>query len=105
MELKYGGTLKIGDPIIVCYGSGMTFGMFAGYGYNTVQYYTIDSIVYQAERATKNNKRPKFYKSYVHGDNVKYRVMKVNPEVLHNQEDIEQYEKAIDILKHYNFIQ
>ena len=105
MELQYGGTLKIGDPIIVCYGSGMTFGIFAGYGRGTVQYYTPNGIVYQAEHATKNNKRPSFYKGYIHGDHVKWRVMKVNPEVLHNQEDIQEYEKAIDILKQYNFIQ
>jgi hypothetical protein len=105
MELKYGGTLKIGDPIIVCYGSGMLFGLFAGYGRNTVQYYMPNSIVYQAEHSTKNNKRPKFYKGYIHGDNVKYRVMKASPEVLYNQEDMQEYEKAIDILKQYNFIQ
>jgi hypothetical protein len=105
MELKYGGTLKLGDPIIVSYGNGMIFGLFAGYGRGTVQYYMPNSIVYQHDRAMQNNRRPKFYKGYVHGENVKYRVMKVNPEVLHNQEDIMEYEKAIDILKHYNFIQ
>jgi hypothetical protein len=105
MELQYGGTLKIGDPIIVCYGSGMTFGLFAGYGRGTVQYYTPNGIVYQTEHATKNNKKPKFYKGYIHGQSVKWRVMKASPEVLHKQEDIQEYEKAIDILKHYNFIQ
>jgi hypothetical protein len=105
MELKYGGTLKIGDPIVVSYGSGMLFGLFAGYGRGTIQYYMPNSIVYQAEKAKQNNKKPKFYKGYVHGSTIKWRVMKVNPEVLHNEEDIQEYEKAIDILKHYNIIQ
>ncbi len=105
MELKYGGTLKIGDAIIVSYGSGIDFGLFAGYGRGTIQYYTPTGIIYQYDWGVRNNKRPKFYKSYVHGSTMKSRVMKVNPEVLHNQEDIQEYEKAIDILKHYNIIQ
>jgi succinate-semialdehyde dehydrogenase/glutarate-semialdehyde dehydrogenase len=44
--------------------------------------------------------------AYVHtGDMVQAnRVAKVNPEVLHNVEDIEQYEKAIEILKQENII-
>jgi hypothetical protein len=105
MELRYGGKLKVGDPIIVSYGNGMYFGLFAGYGQGTVQYYTPNSILYQYENAMINNRRPKFYKSYIHGSTVSWRVMKVNPEVLHKQEDIQEYEKAIDILKQYNFIQ
>jgi hypothetical protein len=32
MKLKLGGNLEIGDPILVSYGSGMTFAIFAGYG-------------------------------------------------------------------------
>jgi hypothetical protein len=105
MELKYGGTLKIGDPIIVCYGNGMLFGIFAGYGRGTVQYYMPNSIVYQYDNhILKNDKKPSFHKGYVHGNNVKYRIIKVNPEVLHNQEDIIEYEKAIDILKQYNLM-
>lgn len=104
MELKYGGTLKLGDPIIVSYGNGMIFALFAGYGKGTAQYYMPNSIVYQHDRAVQNNRMPKFYKGYVYGGNIKFRVIKVNPEVLHNQEDIQEYEKAIDILKHYNLI-
>ena len=106
MELKYGGTLKIGDPIIVCYGSGMLFGIFAGYGRGTLQYYMPNSIVYRYDNnlILKNDKKPSFYKSFVRGDNVKYRIIKVNPEVLHNQEDLIEYEKAIDILKQYNLM-
>jgi len=105
MKLRFGGTLKIGDPIFVSYGSGMDFGLFAGYGRGTVQYYMPNSIIYQYENAMQNNRKPKFYKAYIHGNNTEYRVAKVNPEVLHNQEDIMEYEKAIDILKQYNFIQ
>lgn len=105
MELKYGGTLKIGDPIIVCYGSGMLFGIFAGYGRGTLQYYMPNSIVYRYDNhILKNDKKLSFYKGYIRGDNVQHRVMKVNPEVLHNQEDLIEYEKAIDILKQYNLM-
>jgi len=105
MKLKLGGTLKVGDPILVSFASGMDFGLFAGYGHGTIQYYTPSGVIYQYEAAMRNNRGPKFYKAYIHGENTQYRVAKVNPEVLHNQEDIEQYEKAIDILKQYNFIQ
>jgi hypothetical protein len=104
MKLKLGGTLKIGDPVLVSYTSGIYFGLFAGYGQGTIQYYTPNGIIYQYENAMRNNRRPKFRKAYIHGNNTQYRVAKVNPEVLHNQEDIQEYEKAIDILKHYNFI-
>ena len=104
MELRFGGTLKIGDPIFVSYGSGIDFGIFAGYGRGTIQYYTPSGIVYQYKRGMENNRRPKFNKAYIHGSNTEYRVAKVNPEVLHNQEDIMEYEKAIDILKHYNLM-
>lgn len=105
MKLRFGGTLKIGDPIFVSYGSGIDFGLFAGYGKGTIQYYTPSGIIYQAEWGERNNKKPKFYKAYIHGNNTEHRVAKVNPEVLHNQDEIIQYEKAIEILKHYNFIQ
>lgn len=104
MELRYGGKLELGDPIIVSYGSGMFFGLFAGYGRGTIQYYTPNGIVYRAERAQRLNKKPTFYKAYIHGSSVKYRVLKVTPEILHNIEDREEYEQAIEILKQENVI-
>ena len=104
MTLKLGGKLEIGDPILVSYGHGMCFGLFAGHGRGTIQYYTPNGIVYNAEAASKKGTKPKFWKGYIHGDNTEYRVAKVNPEVLHNQEDFEQYEKAIEILKQENII-
>lgn len=104
MELILGGTLKIGDPILVSYGSGMTFGLFAGYGRGTVQYYTHTGIIYQYEHAVENNKKPKFYKAYIHGDNTEYRVAKVTPDILFNEEDAMNYEKAVEILKQENII-
>jgi hypothetical protein len=105
MKLRLGGTLEIGDPLLIAYGSAMEFGLFAGYGRGTIQYYTPSGIIYQNEAAMRNNRKPKFYKAYIHGNNTEHRVAKVNPEVLHNQDEIIQYEKAIDILKQYNFIQ
>jgi len=104
MELRYGGTLELGDPIIVSYGSGMFFGLFAGYGRGTIQYYTPNGIVYSAEHAQRNNKKASFYKAYIHGSSVKYRVLKVTPDILHNKEDREEYEQAIEILKQENVI-
>jgi hypothetical protein len=104
MKLRLGGTLEIGDPLLIAYGSAMEFGLFAGYGRGTIQYYTPSGIIYQDEAARRKSTKPKFYKAYIHGDNAEYRVAKVNPEVLHNQEEIMNYEKAIEILKQENII-
>jgi hypothetical protein len=104
MKLKLGGTLEIGDPILVSYASGMTFGLFAGYGRGTIQFYTPSGIIYNYEHAITKNKKPNFYRAYIHGDNTEYRVAKVNPEVLYNVEDIKQYEEAINILKQENIM-
>jgi hypothetical protein len=104
MKLKFGGTLEIGDPILVSYAHGIDFGLFAGYGKGTIQYYLPGGIIYHDEAAARKGTKPKFYKAYIHGDNTEYRVAKVNPEVLHNQEDIMNYEKAIEILKQENIM-
>jgi hypothetical protein len=104
MKLRLGGKLEIGDPLLIAYGSAMEFGLFAGYGRGTIQYYTPSGIIYQAEAAIRKNTKPKFYKAYIHGNYAEYRVAKVNPEVLHNQQDFEQYEKAIEILKLENIV-
>lgn len=104
MKLKLGGTLEIGDPILVSYTSGVVFGLFAGYGRGTIQYYAPSSIIYQYEYAISEKIKPNLYKSYVYGDNKEYRVVKVNSEVLYNIEDIKNYEQAIEILKLENII-
>ena len=104
MELKLGGKLEIGDPILVSYGHGMYFGLFAGHGRGTIQYYTPSVIINQYEHAINRKTKPTFYKAYVHGNNTEYRVAKVNPEVLYNEEDIKEYEQAIEILKQENII-
>ena len=104
MELRLGGKLEIGDPILVSYGSGMTFGLFAGYGRGTLQYYLPGGIIYHAESAIRKGTKPKFYKAYIHGDNMEYRVAKVTPDILFNEEDVMQYERAIEILKLENII-
>jgi hypothetical protein len=87
MKLRLGGTLEIGDPILVSYGSGMTFALFAGYGRGTIQYYTTYGIIYNAEAAIRKGNKPKFYKAYIHGENTEYRVAKVTPDILFNEED------------------
>lgn len=104
MKLRLGGTLEIGDPLLIAYGSAIEFGLFAGYGRGTVQYYTPNGIIYQYEHAISKKIKPTFYKAYLYGSNTEYRVAKVNPEVLHNTEDIKNYEQAIEILKLENII-
>ena len=104
MKLRLGGKLEIGDPLLIAYGSAIEFGLFAGYGRGTVQYYTTSGIIYQYEHAMSKKIKPKFYKAYIHGCNTEYRVAKVNPEVLHNTEDIKNYEQAIEILKLENIV-
>jgi hypothetical protein len=101
MELKLGGKLEIGDPILVSYTNGMFFGLFAGYGRGTIQYYIPNNVIY---RASRNNGKPKFYKGYIHGSNIEYRVAKVTPDVLYKEKDIIEYEKAIEILKQENIV-
>jgi hypothetical protein len=104
MKLKLGGTLEIGDPILVSYASCMEFGLFAGYGKGTIQFYTPSGIIYNAESASRKGKKPTFYKAYIHGDNTEYRVVKVTPDILYNEDDAINYEKAIEILKLENII-
>jgi hypothetical protein len=104
MKLRLGGTLEIGDPLLIAYGSAMEFGLFAGYGKGTIQYYTPSGIIYQDEYAKRKGIKPKFYKAYIHGDNTQYRVAKVTPDVLFNEEDAINYEQAINILKLENIV-
>lgn len=104
MNLKLGGKLEIGDPILVSYGSGMTFGLFAGYGRGTIQYYTCDGIIYNYEGAKSRNEKPRFWKGYIHGSNVEWRVAKVNKDILYSAEALNKYEEAIYILKQENVI-
>lgn len=104
MTLKLGGKLEIGDPILVSYAYGMDFGLFAGYGRGTIQYYTPSGIIYQDEYARRKGTKPKFYKAYIHGDNTQYRVAKVTPDVLFNEQDAINYEQAINILKLENIV-
>jgi len=104
MKLRLGGTLEIGDPLLIAYGSVMEFGLFAGYGRGTIQYYTPSGIIYQDEAARRKGTKPKFYKAFIHGDNTQYRVAKVNKHILYNEEDARNYEEAINILKQENII-
>jgi len=101
MKLRLGGKLEIGDPILISYGSSMLFALFAGYGRGTIQYYIPNHVIYYA---SQKDGKAKFNKGYVYGSSIEYRVAKVNPEVLHNQEEREEYEKAIEILKQENII-
>jgi hypothetical protein len=105
MKLRLGGNLEVGDPIVVSYGSGIDFGIFAGYGRGTIQYYTPSGVIYHANLARGRNEKPKFRKAYIHGERIKYRVAKVNKHILYNEEDAKDYKEAIEILKQENVIQ
>jgi hypothetical protein len=104
MDLKLGGKLKIGDLILVSYSHGFTVGLFAGIGRGTVQFYEPLQVVYTYDNDIRNSKKSKFWKNYVSGGNLKYRVVKVDKNIFHNEEDITNYEKAIEILKLENII-
>ena len=104
MDLKLGGKLEIGDLILVSYSHAFVLGIFAGHGKGTIQFYTPAGIIYRYEHPIESNTKLMLYKDYIHGYNVKRRVVKVNKDVLHNDEDIENYEKAIEILKLENII-
>jgi hypothetical protein len=104
MKLKLGGNLEIGDPILVSYVSGIEFGIFAGYGRGSIQYYTPYGIIYNANLARERNQKPRFWKGYIHGERIEYRVAKVNKHILYNEEDARNYEEAINILKQENII-
>ena len=105
MKLRLGGNLELGDPIVVSYTSGIEFGIFAGYGRGTIQYYTPSGVIYHANSARKRNEKPKFWKAYIYGQRVEYRVAKVNKHILHNEEYAKNYQEAIEILKQENVIQ
>ncbi len=104
MRLRYGGELEIGDLIGVSYTQGFYIGIFAGYGKGTIQYYMPHGVISSAKYYASNNKKPEFHKAYIYGDNLEYRVLRLTKDVLYKQEDLQQYEQAIDILKQENII-
>lgn len=104
MKLKLGGTLEIGDPVLISCSSGFDFAIFAGYGANTVQYYMVNYILHSNEESIKTGLKPKFWKSYVYGTNIQYRVVKVTPEILYNIDDLDAYNEAIKILTNEKII-
>ena len=104
MDLKLGGKLKIGDVILVSYSCGFSVGLFAGNGRNTIQFYTPYSVVYTYDYALEIKAKPRFWKNYIGGNNLESRVVKVDKNIFHEEEDITNYEKAIEILKLENII-
>ena len=103
-DLKHGhDDLQVGDPIIVAYGSGLTMGIFAGTGKGTVQYYMAAHIYIRKQICEEKGKKAIFYKAYVYGESTCCRVMKINKSVMTNEE-LEHYERAIEILKQENIV-
>lgn len=96
MQFKYVDNLKQGDTILVSNGNYLDLGFFAGYGRNTVQYYTPRGVAYR-EELIKTGKKPKLFKSYVQMTS-KFRLAKINDPIFSDQEDGIEYEKAKQIL-------
>lgn len=97
MQFKYVDNLKQGDTILVSNGNYLDLGFFVGYGRNTVQYYTPNSIAYREELIKKEGKQLRPYKSYVQMTS-KFRIAKINDPIFSDQEDGIEYEKAKQIL-------
>lgn len=103
-NLKHGqDDLQVGDPIIVAYGSGLTMGIFAGTGKDTIQYYMPTHIHNIKEISDEKGKKATFYKAYVYGESTRWRVMKINKDAM-NEKELENYERAIEILKQENIV-
>lgn len=104
LNLKNGqDNLELGDPIVISYSSGLTMGIFAGTGKGTIQYYMARHIYSRKQLCDERGKKPNFYKAYVHGAATPYRVMKIDRNVM-TEKELEEYEKAIEILKQENII-
>lgn len=97
MTFTYVDNLQIGDPILVSeHGSFLRFGWFAGYGRNTIQYFTTGSVVW-AKKAEDEGRKFKPSKAFVQITH-KYRIAKIQEPVFNDQEDKDYYEEAKQIL-------
>ncbi len=124
-NLKYGGTLEIGDLIAISNGNYMSFGWFAGTGSGTIQfyYYGQPGREYEAyqdwlnipenEKSQWENKKYEkgftkkcLWKAYIYGNAISDRVMKItHPEdVFTNPEDRDTYEKSKEAMIFLNLI-
>lgn len=127
IDLKFGGTLEIGDLIAVSNGNYMSFGWFAGTGRGTVQFYYYGQPgssyeAYQewlnkpeAKRGKWENKmyekgftRKCLWKCYIYGNTVNdtSRIIKIThpEEVFTTPEDRDRYEKSKEAMILLNLI-
>lgn len=94
--LKWGGTIDIGDPVLIVHDKYITLGICAGWGKNTVQYYCAKYVIQQHEYMKKyqGGQIRKAFVSLNRGDRaIKWPV----DEIPANEK--EDFEKALDILK------
>lgn len=49
-NIRYGGELKIGDLVFISYHNYLLPGFYCGRGLNSLQFYTINEILYRKER-------------------------------------------------------
>lgn len=102
---KLADSLKPGDTIIVAQSNILFLAFFAGFGRGTIQFYMPTSVIHGEEKAIKKGVQfnMKFcYKGYINDDS--WRVAKVENPIFGDQEDLDRYVKAINILKEVNFI-
>jgi hypothetical protein len=105
-DVKYGGTLVKGDMIAVSTSNCLNIGFYIGLAKSgTVHYYSLEQLkwMYDNWEEQKLNKeeqdiklrKPPVYYVYPHH----LRFMKITRDVLTKPEDLENYEKALIMLK------
>jgi hypothetical protein len=125
IDLKFGGTLEIGDLIAVSNGNYMSFGWFAGTGSGTIQFYYYgepgsryeDYKNWLNEPEDKRSKwknyekgftKKSLWKAYIYGSTVgdTTRIIKItHPEdVFTTPEDRNTYEKSKEAMIFLNLI-
>ena len=105
-DVKYGGTLIKGDMIAVANGPCINIGFYIGLSKSgTIHYYSLEQLKWmhdnwEEQKLNKEEQDVKLRKPnvyYIYPN--KWRFMKVTRDVLTNPEDLENYEKALIMLK------
>ena len=104
MDIRFGGTLEKGDMIAIANNNSFEVGWYVGRGKTgTLQYYTLNYLHYwYAAYSNLTEERNEHFKkpavSYINSPNF-WRIIKVNREIITEEEDKINYEKAIKTLE------
>jgi len=108
--VKLGGMLQKGDLIGICYNNNFAVGIYYGRGRGTVQYYTPNGVIYTKKRydeASQVNRKGEekkpfslknIWKVYINSPR-DTRIIKLNRDNFTEIEQIQEIEKAKEILK------